>query len=64
MTEQTDGIYEQRVIDGADHYFTDREQQLTDVIVKWLDMTFSDRPCGQDGIEPGDGSMAEQGAGP
>lgn len=39
-------IYEQRVIDGAGHYFTDREQQLVDVMVEWLDAAFGDRQCG------------------
>ncbi len=40
--------YEQRVIDGADHYFTDRDRQLVDTVVAWLDATYSDRRCRPD----------------
>ena len=38
--------YEQRVIEGADHYFTDHNRQLVDSVVEWLKTTYDDRYCG------------------
>ena len=63
VSGQDKRYYEQRVIDGADHYFTEREQQLIDVVEAWLDTTFSERPCGPDDIQPGEGRIAEQATG-
>lgn len=61
VTGQEDSIYEQRVIDGADHYFTDREQQLLGVVAEWLEVTFGDRPCVPGTMEAKDGRIAEEG---
>ena len=38
--------YEQRVIDGADPYFTDHERELVDAVVEWLQTTYDGRYCG------------------
>jgi len=38
--------YKQRVIDGADHYFTDHERELVDTVVEWLQTTYDGRYCG------------------
>lgn len=58
VIEQEGSSYEQRVIDGADHYFTDREQKLLDVVADWLEATFGDQPCASGQPELKDGRVA------
>lgn len=38
--------FEQRVIAGADHYFTDHGRQLVATVVEWLKTTYDGRYCG------------------
>lgn len=59
VLESGTGSYDQRIIEGADHYFTGQQQQLVKVITEWLNTTYGEHACNMN--SPAGGSDSESG---